>query len=582
MAIVRFDCYEVDFAAGQLRKRGARIKLREQPWQVLAMLLEHPGEVITREYLRRRLWPHDVVIDFERNLNTAIARLREALGDSAACPRFIETLPRRGYRFIAPVARFSEVPPRVRVLVLPFVNSSADASHDYLGDAITGEIVAELSASTPLHVDVLARTTSMHYKGTHKDVTTIARELTLAYIVEGCVHRAGDEVTLAVQLIRTADQARLWAERFVARIDALFALQSTVAHAVGEQLAIVAGVTAGDERKALGASAVGRSRRMPDLVAYNLYIEGRHHLDRGELPESWNTARECFEKSVAHDPQFAPAYDALAELWWLAGFLGQVPPAQALSTGIVHALRAVDLDNDLADAHAMLAQYRKQLTYNWAEVHREMAVALELNPASPIVRMRHAVTGLMPHARLEEAIAELERALDIDPLAVWARIWLSVMLWLQRRYDLAIAQGRLVVEIAPTNSFGYLAIGLAYREARKFDDALRALRKAADLTGGAPMMLGWLGLALAESGDEPGGRRLLARLRGMADTAYVPPSSIAHIHLGLGEVGGFFEAMNRAIDERDHMVMPMKTYPFLDPVRKDPRYSALLRKMNLT
>ena len=581
MAVVRFDCYEVDFAAGQLRKRGTRIRLRDQPWQVLAMLLERPGQVVTREDLQSRLWPHDVIVDVESNLNTAIARLREALGDSADRPRFIETLSRRGYRFVAPVALLPEALPRLRLLVLPFMNSSADRSQDYFCDAITGEIIADLSALTPAHVDVLARTTSMHYKGTHKDVTTIARELTLAYIVEGCVHRAGDEVTLAVQLIRTADQARVFATRCVAKVDEIFALQSEVAHAVGEQLAIVAGATDRDERKALGGSAAGRSRRTPDLFAYNLYIEARHHLDRGESSGSWNTARECLEKSVARDPQFAAAYDALAELWWVAGFLGQIRPAQALSIGIVHALRAVDLDSSLADAHAMLAQYRKQLTYNWSEVHREMAVALELNPASPVVRMRHAVTGLMPHARLEEAIAELERALDIDPLAVWPRIWLAVMFWLQRRYDLAIEQGRLVLEIAPTSSFGHLAIGLAYREARRFDEALRALRKAADLTGDAPMVLGWLGLALAESGDEAGARGLLARLRGMADTAYVTPSSIAHIHFGLGEVDAFFESMNRAVDERDHMVMPMKTYPFLDPVRNDSRFVGLLRKMNL-
>jgi TolB-like protein len=581
MAIVRFDCYEVDFAAGQLRKRGARIRLREQPWQILAMLLERPGEVVTREDLQSRLWPHDVIVDFERNLNTAIARLREALGDSADRPRFIETLPRRGYRFVAPVARLPETLSRLRVLVLPFVNSSADPSQDYLCDAITAEIIAELSALTPAHVDVLARTTSMHYKGTHKDVTTIARELTLGYVVEGCVRRAAGEVTIAVQLIRTADQTRVFGDRYGSKLDQIFALQSGVAHALGDQIAVVAGGRDLEERSAVEASQIKRSRRISDLVAYNLYIEGRHYLDRGESPGSWDRARECFDKSVARDPQFAAAYDGLAELWWLAGFLGQIAPAQALSIGIVHALRAVDLDNSLADAHAMLAQYRKQLTYNWSEVDREMALALELDPTSPVVRMRHAVTGLMPHARLEEAVAELERAIDIDPLAVWPRIWLVIMLWLQRRYELALEQGHLLLEIAPTNSFGHLAIGVVYREIRRFDEALTALRKAADLAGGAPMVLGWLGLALAESRDIAGARDLLARLRAMSHSTYVPASSIAHIQLGLGEVDAFFESMNRAIDERDHMVMAMKTYPFLDSIRNDPRYITLLERMNL-
>ena len=401
------------------------------------------------------------------------------------------------------------------------------------------------------------------------------------YVVEGSVRRAGDDVTLAVQLIRAADQAHVCARRYDAKLDGIFALQRRVAYALAERIGVVTVERDPDATAAPEALPSGRKCANHDVIAYNLYTEGRHYLERGESPESWKKARECFENAVERDEQFAAAYDALAELWWLAGFFGQVPPRQALSIGIVHAIHAVDLDSTLADAHAMLAQYRKQVTYNWNEVDREMAVARELNPASPVVRMRYAVTCLMPHGRIKEAITELEGAIEVDPLALWPRVWLEVMLWLERRYDVAIEQGRLVLEIAPTNFIGHFALGLVYRDARRFDEAIAAHDRAADLTSGAPMMLGWLGFALAESGDIGGARRLLTRLHDVPQHVYVPPSSIACIHFGLGEIDAFFQAMERAIAERDHMVMPIKTYPFLDPVRSDSRYVGLLRKLNL-
>jgi TolB-like protein len=549
--------------------------------QVLTMLLEHPGQVVTREDLQRRLWPHDVIVDFENNLNTAIGRLREALGDSAEHPRFIETLPRQGYRFIAKVAHVPEpaATPQARLLVLPFVNSSGDASQEYFSDAMTDEIISELAALAPTHLAVIARTTAMHYKGTHKDIARIGRELRLDYVVEGSARRTGNRVALTVQLVRVPDQTHVFARRYEAELGEIFNLQRSVAQTLGEQIEIVPRV----ERRDLAAAVDARAPRTltQDLVAYNCYIQGRYHLDKGESPESWTRAREYLEDAIARDPRFAAAYDALAELWWTAGFFGVVSPKEALSIGIVHALRAVEIDNSLAEAHALLAQYLKQLAYNWTEVHREMALALELNPASPIVRMRHAITGLMPFGRIEEAVAELERALDLDPLAMFPRVWLEVMLWLGRQYDRAIEQGRLVLEIAPNHFLGHFTIGVVYREAGMFEQSIAAHRKAVELGRSAPFLLGWLGLALAQSGDRAGARALIERLRALPPGVYVPPTGFAWIHLGLDEIDDFFEWMDRAIDERDHLIMAIKTYPFLDRIRDDSRYAGLLRKMNL-
>ncbi len=580
MATIRFDCFEVDPAGLQLRKHGSRIRLREQSFHVLAMLLERPGQLVTRDELQHRLWPNGVIVDFENNLNTAIGRLREALGDSVEHPRFIETVPRHGYRFIASMVAPADAVGQARLLVLPFVNSSGDASQEYLSDAMTDELIAELSALAPARLAVIARTTAMCYKATRKDIAQIGCELQLDYVVEGSVRRADGRVALTVQLVRVHDQAHVLARRYDTEVSAISEVQQSVAQELGEHVGIV---PTGEAQIPDSTARPRPPRKLTrDPAAYNSYILGRYHFDKGESPEFWTKARECFEDAIARDPQFAVAYDALAELWWTAGFFGSVPPKKALSVGIVHAMRAVEIESDLAEAHAMLAQYLKQLDYNWAEVQREMALALELNPASPIVLMRSATTALMPFGRIDEAVEALERALEVDPLAMFPRMWLEVMLWLGRRYDEAIEQGRRVLELAPSHFIGHFTIGLVYREAGRFEEAIAAHRKAAEFSRGAPLMLGWLGFALAESGDHAGARAILARLRAMPAGVYAAPTSFAWIHLGLGEIDDFFEWMDKSVEGRDHMIMPIKTYPFLDRIRDDPRYAALLRKMNLT
>lgn len=582
---LRFDCFEVDLAAHELYKRGARIRLRDQSFQVLTLLLEHPGRVVTREDLRHRLWTDDVFVDFENGLNTAVARLREALSDSADRPRYIETLPRVGYRFIAPVvatAMSSQAPaapaPKARLVVLPFVNSSGDPMQEYFSDAMTDEIIIELSALAPAQLAVIARTTAMHYKGTHKDVARIGRELTVDYVVEGSARRADNRVALTAQLIRASDQIHVFARRYEADAGDIFDVQRRVAQALAGQIGIVPATEERSAEPSLQLHAVTRPTN--DLVAYNCYIQGQYHLARGGSPDNLLKARDFLERAVAQDPQFALAHCALAELWWHIGFFALCAPKESLDRGMPCASRAVSLDPGLAEARALLALYRKQLHFDWADMQREMAIALELKPWSPAIRLRHAI-ALMPHGRLDEAASELELALDLDPMALPPRMWLLAMFWLDRKYDRGIEQGRLLLEIEPTHFAAHLWMGAVCREAGAFDQAIVALRKAVELSGGAPLTLGWLGLALAESGDTAGARALLERLHGMPPTVFVPPTSIAWIHIGLGEIDEFFEWMNRAIDTRDHMITPIKSYPFLDSVRDDPRYVDLLRKMNL-
>ncbi len=577
--VVQFDCYEADLDSGELRKRGVRVGLREQSFQVLASLLEHPGHLITREELRRRLWCDEVFVDFDKNLNTAVARLRQALSDSADHPRFIETLPKRGYRFIGsahplPCAAAEETARRPRLIVLPFVNLSGDVTEEYFSDAMTDEIITALASVVPEHLAVIARTTAMQYKRRDKDVARIGRELNVDYVVEGGVRRSGDRVGINIQLIQTGDQTHLFARKYDTTLNDIFCVHDSIAQEV-------ATCVAGKVHPAGAVAGCVRRKPTDDPVAYNLYLQGRYHM-RQATPDGIATAKQYFEQALARDQLFALAYHALAEMQWWTGFQGFVRPKDAFSAGVFAALRTIEIDPTLAQAHALLGSYRKELDYNWPEVHREMSLALELDPDSTDVIFWYAGSDLMAQGHIQESIAELQRALELDPLSVLVRSsGLALVLYLGRLYEKAMEQVRLAMEIDPAYFFNFVWAGMIRCEEGAFDEAITVLRKAAQLSGDAPFALGWLGMALARSGDVAAAHKVLDQLHAMATQAYVLPTSFAWIHLGLGEIDQAYTWLGRAIDDRDPIIIPIKTYPFLDPLRNDSRFQYLLRKMNL-
>ena len=312
--IVRFARYEVDLSAGQLYKHGIKITLRDKSFQVLAALLEHPGEVVTREELRRQLWREEVFVDFDNNLNTAIARLREVLCDSADHPRFIETLPKRGYRFLESVSELPRTPEkrtakRIRLVVLPFLNLSGDPAQEYFSDAISDEVITALAGVAPEQLAVIARTTSMHYKGSQKGVARIGRELGVDYVVEGGIHRVNDYVGINVQLIQVSDQTHLFAKKYDAALDDIFNMQRHVALDITGRI----GVTPVPDNSRAGVAVGGRVGRKPteDLAAYNEYIQARYLMGK-TTEEGLAKAKQHLETAIACDPEFALAYDALA------------------------------------------------------------------------------------------------------------------------------------------------------------------------------------------------------------------------------------------------------------------------------
>jgi tetratricopeptide (TPR) repeat protein len=339
----------------------------------------------------------------------------------------------------------------------------------------------------------------------------------------------------------------------------------------------------GARRQARGLVSAGRraiKKPTEDLAAYNEYIQARYHMGKVSA-EGFALAKQHLEKTIALDPEFALAYDGLAEINWMLGYLGFISPRKAFSDGIVQALRAIEIDNMLAETHALLGAFHKTIEYNWPEVHREMALALRLNPASPLVRLRYAVCDLMPHGRLEEAISEIEHALESDPLSLLTQAWLGVMLVLAHKWDLAIDQAHVLLQLDSSAVWGHFVMGVAYRGKKMFEKAITAQRMAAEVSGDASPMIGWLGLALGLGGNAAEARYWLDCLYAKAAKGYVPPTSFAWIYLGLAEIDTAFEWPDRSVDECDQFMMPIKSYEFFDPIRADPRFRALVRKMNL-
>ena len=573
--VVRFGEFEAELETGCLYRRGVKIRLRRQVFELLSILLERVGEVVTREELQRRLWPGDPLVDVEINLNTAIARLREALGDSAKQPRYVETLSKRGYRFLVSASAAETLTPtaprRVRLVVLPFANMGGDAAEDYFSDAMTDEIITALCQVAPGPLAVIARTTAMHYKHTEQDVGQIGQELGVDYVVEGGVRRGDGRVAINVQLIQVSDQTHVFARRYDAEMREVFALQTRIAEDIAAHIPSLP-VSDGDRHV--------RRKPTEDLQAYELYLLGRYTLHRG-TPEDFNKAKAYLEEAVARDPRFALPYDAIAEICYWTGFFGYLPPRQALSAGLWAALRAVEIDPALGESRGALGLFRGALEHDWVEAERELATAVELDPSSPLVRFRYTLGLLVTHGRVEEAVAELDRALEFDPLNAGMHLWLGIYHWMARDYERALQETEFCEEIDAGNYLNAMMTGVILRESGRLEEAIAPQRRAVELSGGTPHTLGWLGLALAQSGETAEARAVLRRLQAIRERAYVLPTSVAWVHVGLGELDEAFAWMERAVDERDPNIPGVKSFPFLDPLRGDPRYLALLRRMNL-
>lgn len=581
----RFGTFEVDFRARELRKGGIRIRLQDQPFEILSMMLDRPGEVVTREELRERLWPAGTFVDFEHSLNAAVKRLRAALGDDADNPLFIETLHRRGYRFIAavesergqPVRNLHVVRPaavkpptewaNVRLVVLPFANLSGDPAQDYFSDGLTEEMIMQISRLCAGRLGVIARTSSMLFKRSAKSASEIGRELGVDYLLEGSVRREGDRVRITAQLIETRTEVHLWAETYDRSVGETLILQTDVAAHIARSLAME---LVPDQVEVLGRATARRTE------AYQAYLKGRYHWNRGSV-DGTATALSFYERALEIDPDFAAAHASLARARVALANHARQPGRGPLQQARAAALRAIELDPGVSDAHVALAEVRRTLEWDWRLAEDEYRTAIALSPSCESAH-RFFGSFLASMARFGEAKAEADRAADVDPLCLVVATGAAWVRYMAGEFDGAIDRCRHVLDMDPDFQLARRILGAALIGAGQPQQAVKELESTAESDN---ISLAWLAHAKALAGAREDAAALVDRLDAVAGSSYVPGYHLALAHTGVGNRDRAFELLRRAGDERDPSLVNVAVEPRFEPLRQDPKYASLLTGLGL-
>jgi TolB-like protein/Flp pilus assembly protein TadD len=569
-SLVRFGVFEVDLDLGEVRKQGMKVKLHRQPFEILAKLLARAGEVVTREELRKQLWPGNTFVDFEHSLATAIGKIRESLGDSVVSPRFVETVPRTGYRFIAPLETVEsfQVFPRgngkIRLAVLPFENLSADPEQEYFSDGLTEEMISQLGQLNPKRLSVIARTSSMKYKRAQKSIEEIGRELNVEYILEGTVRRSASRLRITAQLIHVRDQIHLWAESYDRHFEDIFSVQQEVARKVAASLIL---------------ELLPEHTKQPLTMkpsAYEAYLRGRYSGSQWD-EDGLKTAIGWFQEALVRDTEFALAYSGIADCYSMLGWFGALASQEAGQKARSAATRAVELHEWLGEAHASLALVRLWYDWDWPGAEIEFQRAIALNPNSALVHHWYAlflnVTG-----RTDEATAEQHIAQELDPLSLTIALNTADAYYFGRQYDQAIERLRSVLNREPQFAPAYFNLGRVYTQKRMFQEAIGAFEKAMQLSGNHEAMPALAhALALAGATAEP--KAILEQLKSVPGDRHMPSPLIALIYLGLGEKEGALQWLERGLAERSCWLIFLKMDPVYDELRSDRRYSRILQLM---
>jgi TolB-like protein/DNA-binding winged helix-turn-helix (wHTH) protein/Flp pilus assembly protein TadD len=630
---LRFGVFELDLRAGELRKHGLRVRLQEQPFQVLAMLVEHPGEVVAREELQKKLWPADTFVDFDHGLNKAINKLREALGDSAESPRFVETVARRGYRFLvdvrpadaAPVpgverasrphpgadpsdrpalAMNAALPKRFQwsralqssglvllvvvaalatwkvhswfhppavihsLAVLPLESLSSDASQDYFADGMTDELISNLGQIGALRV--ISRTSVMAYKHTRKPLPQIARELNVDAVIEGTVLRSGDRVRITAQLIQASADKHLWSQSYEGELRDTLALQDQVARAIADQIRINLNP---QEQAAL------KNVKAVNPQAYESYLKGRYFWNK-RTRESLKVALAYFNQAIDEDPKYAQAYSGLADTYALLGDwqYAVMTAKEALPKAKAAAIKALELDNGLGEAHNSLAFCLDGFDWDFDSAGKEFRRAIELNPGYATAHHWYA-WHLSLLGRYDEAIAEMRKAESLDPLSLVINADLAELLVLAHSYDESIQQSRKTIELDPNFGLAHNHLAQAYLQEHRNDEAVAELKEAVRLSGGSPTCVANLARAYAATGKRTEAQELLADLKKRSSPGYSHGTEIAVIYAALGDKDQAMTWLEKGYEERFNPGVLLR--PGFDPLRSDPRFDDLVRRVGL-
>lgn len=568
--------FELDATAGELRRNGSTIHLPEQLFRLLTLLTQRSGEVVTREEIRSILWS-DRFVNFDDSINSAIKRLRQYLDDSAINPKLIKTLPGRGYRFavpsepIQPVHNGDVVASKTRgprLAVLPFRNLSGNAADEHLSAGLTDALVTAVAKIPKLHV--VSRRSALGSKGAEHGFSPSDKKLRVDALLQGAVLRSGNRVRVTVQLLNTVTDEFLWAESYDYMFRDILAFHSDVSGAIAEH---VAEKLIPESQPRIPVSAHSRHP-----AAYQSYLKG-HSVFKNVTDEGLWKARHYWKKAIREDPDYAKAYAGLAESYNMLGITGLLPASNALAQAREAATKALEIDESLSEAHTALA-FTKMLEWDWDGAGKEFRRALQLDPNFTTGNPCHYVEYLLALGRPETAVAELERAQEIQPLSLFLSVILGWAYYGSGQYDKAIWQHRRVVSIDPHFNMAHWCLGLDYLQKRRYRAAIDSFQKAR-LLGGPRQAIFALGYTYAAMGDKERAHHSLKELKRTLKSSYTPPYAFAAIHAGLGEFDAAFECLDHACKAHDVGMIYLSWDPQLDVLRSDPRFETMLKTIGL-
>ncbi len=623
-AIFRFGAYEVDSRTGELRKNGMRIRCQEQPIQVLVALLERPGELLTREELRQRVWPEDTFVDFDHALNTAVKKIRAALNDEADSPRYLETVPRRGYRFIAPVqtemtpGRTSEnipaenlevpethrplinrrvillattlialvgggyywtnhrarasgnnAPNRTMVAVLPFENMTNDPSQEYFSDGMTEETISQLGRLNSQNLGVIARTSAMKYKHSAKGAREIGRELNSDYLLEGSIRREGSRVRVVAQLIRVADQSPRWSHQFD--------------YEFGEPLYIETDAATEIANMVHTALEPTTRRHVQKADATDFYLRGLAESNV-HTEEGLDRIFRAFEEGMKKDPNCAPPYAALARIYERGANLGLLKPTDAYAKARVAAEKAIEIDPANPEAHIYLADALLTINYDWPRAQVEIQKALTLNVNDPSAHEWNGIF-LSLQGRLEQSVQELRTAVELDPLNAEYLVTLGSILMAAGRPVEAEAQLNAAIGLDPASDSAHSSLADVYASKKQYAEAINETTTTFFLRGQREQALK-IKAAYEKSGYEAASqmalRERLAYLLKQREKRFVSAFDIAVQYARLGDKQQSLAWLQTAYQQRDVALLCLRQsqnglFAF---VKDAPEFQAILRDLH--
>jgi TolB-like protein/DNA-binding winged helix-turn-helix (wHTH) protein/Tfp pilus assembly protein PilF len=623
--VVRFALFEVHFRAGELLKDGRRIRLQEQPFQVLAMLLEHPGEVVTRTELQQKLWPADTFVDFDHGMNSAVARLREALNDSAERPKYIETVARRGYRFIgqlepvrnppaaalgAPIPERSLVtqPPRLprnwkkwvpllaalgllvfgtrgfywrrpgrsqagnkaidSVAVLPFKNAAASPDQEFLADGITQSAIDHLSRLGNLKVISLGSV--LRYRGRQDDVRKIGNDLGVGSVMIGRIDFRGEHMIVMAELVNTSDGTHIWGEQYDRKVSDIMSVQEDISREIATKLEV---------RLSTQQEKLLRKRYSQDFEAYQIYLRGRFYWNR-RSQQDLQRGIAYFEQAIERDPTNALAYAGLADSYFVRAISGALPTGEAMPKAKAAALKALELDDSLAEAHTSLAQVTANYEWNWDKAESEYKKAIMLNPSYSTGHHYYA-TFLMAMGRHAEALEEMKKAEVLDPLSPIIATFIGKAYYYAGNNNEAIKRYEKVLDSDPEFQVARSFLIHSLEQAGRFDEAVAQTKIVAAQTGRGSDGAAALDRACRAAGAQGYWKEILRQVQLGKDPGPGSDLDIAAIYTKLGNKERAFDLLERAYAERNMRLMNLKVDPRFENLHSDGRYESLLRRVGL-